>query len=250
MLALGLDLILRRDFADLTLDDFMGLVWERHGKSEHPYSNSDLEKILAELTKDQLFARTFFANYIHGSELPDFSELLKPAGFRLQKANPDEAWIGPLAFDFKDEKMTANRSTIIGSPLYNAGIDREDVILSIADTSFADLDELKAFIAKRNLGDVVQVKFEKNGVERAFDLTFFEDPSYEVAPFEHENKAVSDSAESFRNAWLESQSGLTGDEIIRYCPECQRAFPFRFEYCRFDGEQLKLTQEGEGLINP
>ncbi len=239
--ALGLDLTLRRDFADLILDDFMSLIWERYGKPEQPYSNDDLEKTLAEVSKDQMFARRFFADYVYGKELPDYAGLLAQAGFMLRSARPDEAWLGPLAFKFEDGKMKVGRPTLIGSPLYNAGIDRDDVIKTIADTAFADLDELKAFIKRRRIGDTVVVEFEKNGIKRSEELTFFENPEFEVVPFEHENRLVSVSAAAFRERWLGSLSGLDGDEIQRHCPVCRRAFPFRFDFCKYDGEALGLT---------
>lgn len=57
--ALALDLRLRSEFK-LTLDDYMRALWTAYGKPEIAYTVPDLEKTLAELTKNPSFAKEFF----------------------------------------------------------------------------------------------------------------------------------------------------------------------------------------------
>nr|NIR53144.1 M61 family metallopeptidase [candidate division KSB1 bacterium]NIR73058.1 M61 family metallopeptidase [candidate division KSB1 bacterium]NIS28381.1 M61 family metallopeptidase [candidate division KSB1 bacterium]NIT75262.1 M61 family metallopeptidase [candidate division KSB1 bacterium]NIU24478.1 M61 family metallopeptidase [candidate division KSB1 bacterium] len=68
-IGLGLDLTLRQRFAGVTLDDVMRATWNEHGKSETPYTNNNLRRILGEVTGDRDFADEFFQKYIYGREL-------------------------------------------------------------------------------------------------------------------------------------------------------------------------------------
>src|SRR6185436_2059996 len=87
-IALALDLALRgRSGSDITLDDFMRAMWRVHGKPggaregyvDRPYTASDAEARLAEVSSDPAFARDFFSRYIQGREAADYPALLARA---------------------------------------------------------------------------------------------------------------------------------------------------------------------------
>ena len=88
-LALALDLSLReRSAGKLTLDDYMRALWRVHGKPSaarpgyvaKPYTLEDARARLAEMTDDRAFADEFFSRYVEGREVPDYAQLLAPAG--------------------------------------------------------------------------------------------------------------------------------------------------------------------------
>ncbi len=244
-IALALDLSLRQQFDGATLDDFMRRVWQEHGVSEQPYTIEDLRLLLGKTTGDTDFANDFFSRFITGHELPHFAALLNPAGMLVRKAHPDEAWLGVAELHFEDDKIILDSATRIGSPLYQAGLDHGDVILQLAGETLGNQAELKDFVKAHKPGDTVKIVMEKNGIEQETELTLQENPEIEVVPLEHTGQAVTDNVLAFRKAWLGSRAQFTGDELQRHCPRCRRSYPFRFEYCRYDGAELGLTEETE-----
>ena len=92
-LGIGLDLMLRdRSDGRVTLDDYMRALWVRFGRSaarrtgyvDSPYTLADLKQTLAEVSGDASFAAQFFADYIEGRDVPDYTRLLARAGFVLR----------------------------------------------------------------------------------------------------------------------------------------------------------------------
>ncbi len=240
-IALGLDLTLRQGYPGLTLDDYMRAVWQRHGAQEIPYTNEDLRRILGEVTGDPVFADEFFARFVYGRELMDYEGLLAAAGLVLRRAHPGEAWLGPLDFEPEGASLRVSRPTIIGSPLYEAGVDRGDVLVSLNGDSLASLEQLEELIHGFQPGDTVTLIFEKRGEERIAQLTFAANPELEVVPVEHLGETLSETARGFRTAWLRQQSTFDVSALRKHCPKCRRSFAFEFEYCRYDGEQLGIT---------
>ncbi|HXI20272.1 MAG TPA: hypothetical protein VNH46_04265, partial [Gemmatimonadales bacterium] len=130
VVGLGLDLTLRERFHK-PLDDFMRLMWRKYGRTEIPYTLDDLQRTLAEFTGDRAFAADFFGRFIRGREVPDFATLLQPAGLVLRPAHPTAAFLGQVNLQYGDSGATIEGSTQIGSPLYRAGLDREDLIRTL-----------------------------------------------------------------------------------------------------------------------
>ncbi len=201
-IGLALDLTLRSRFDDVSLDDFMRHMWLKHGKPEIPYNTSDLIAALSELTGDAEFAAQFFSKYIAGQELPDYGTLLANAGLLLQMANADSATLGQLSlrFDGKDAFIDAN--TLIGSPLYQTGLDRGDRIMRVGRIRVRDQDDWDKAMKRHDPGDTVTIVFERRGNTRAAEITFVEDNKLEVVTFESADMKVSRKQRAFRKAWL------------------------------------------------
>jgi hypothetical protein len=106
-----------------------GQFQEYHAPLE-PYTIDDLRTVLGEVTGDPTFAADFFARYIDGREVPDFETLLAAAGLVLQPAAPDVASLGTLPLQVRDDRVVVTGSTAVGSPAYEAGLDRGDVLVS------------------------------------------------------------------------------------------------------------------------
>jgi predicted metalloprotease with PDZ domain len=146
-IALGLDLTLRERSHDTqSLDDYMRLLWQKYGRRPDarpgyvatPYSLKDLRDTLAELTSDQAFAADFFDRYIEGRQTIDFATLLGAVGAVSTDArspwiggNPPLSVEGPAIRLGSAEPHPGEWLAPFGSPLYTAGLDAGDRVLSI-----------------------------------------------------------------------------------------------------------------------
>lgn len=208
VLGLTLDLMLRTEFDDVTLDDYMRAMWQNYGKDEVPYSLENLETTLPEVTGDQDFAATFFERYIENGNHADLKELFAEAGFLLRPENPDEAVIsfGSNKIDFEEDRPIIVENTTVGSPLYEAGMDRDDVLLSLDGTELTDARDLNRVLASHEPGDEVKIVYESLGEEYTERLTLAENPTLELIPYEEADREVTDKMQEFRERWLGSKS--------------------------------------------
>lgn len=201
--AMALDLRLRASY-QLTLDDYMRALWKAYGKTEIAYSISDLEKTLAQLTKDQKFANQFFKDYVYGTAKNDYAGLLLNAGFILRKANPNKVYTGFGRLSFENGKITLPQ-TAVGSPAYEAGLDFGDVLLSLNGLEVKDQDALNKLLETFKPGDIVQVKYNHHGIEKTSKLQLIESPDLEIVSIEKTGGTLSPAMQSFRESWLNTQ---------------------------------------------
>ncbi len=208
VLGLGLDLTLRSEFENVTLDDYMRTLWQEYGKSETPYTLDDLENTLGELTDSTEFASDFFDRHIYGTEMVDLKPLLANAGFLLEKENPGAAVItfGGTGIDFEAENPTISNNTTVGSPLYKAGIDRGDVILSLGGQSLSNAQQFQRMLAGHAPGDSLAIGFESLGEEYESTLVLAEDQTLQMVPYEQAGMELTDEMSAFRKAWLGSKA--------------------------------------------
>jgi predicted metalloprotease with PDZ domain len=202
--ALALDLTLRGQFGK-SLDDYMKLVWQKHGKTEKAYQIADLETALAEFTNSPDFASQFFNKHIYGSEKADYKSLLAKAGYLLQRTNPNTAWIGDEKLTEKEGKIVIASAAIKGSPIYLAGLELGDQILKIEDRDYAGIAVLPA-ILKAPLGASVKITFERDQKEMETKLTFLSNPNVEVISFEEAGQPITPAIIAFRKSWLNSKA--------------------------------------------
>lgn len=207
VLGLGLDLTLRAQYQDVTLDDYMRRVWEEFGKTEEPYEIEDLQQSLAELT-DSTFADQFFTNHIRDGRHVDLKPLLAEAGFLMQKANPGEAVLqfGRSKINFEDGEAEITSNTQIGSPLYEAGLDEGDIIHSLDGNDINNARDLQQVLAAYSPGDSVAISYSSLGEERESSITLVENPALDVVPYEQAERELTSEMESFRRAWLGSKA--------------------------------------------
>jgi predicted metalloprotease with PDZ domain len=212
--ALGLDLSLRGRPGSPTLDDFMRAMWQEYGKHQaafaptRPYTLADVRRVLGRIAGDPKWADDFVRRYIEGREVPDYGRLLAQGGFRLRKARPGVAWIGDelqFGVQFDSTGATLVGGTLVGSPLYAAGLDRGDRITSVDGRAIGGRADIEAVIAAHKPGDVVRIEFTTRGGGRTESLTLAESPGLELVPFESTNEPVTNRIRAFRAAWLGSR---------------------------------------------
>jgi predicted metalloprotease with PDZ domain len=205
-LALALDLSLRqRSGGKVTLDDYMRGMWRVHGKPasapgyvEKPYTLADARARLAEVS-DRTFADDFFSRYIEGREVPDYAKLLAAAGVTVRPRST-AAWTG-ASIDASG-RVTALRGVMDwGSPAFNAGLEHEDVLISVEGQPFSP-----ALLKDRKPGDTVTFEVRhRGGVTGKGTLTFGVDPAQQAVLNESAGKPLTAEQKAFRAAWLGSQ---------------------------------------------
>lgn len=201
-IGLGLDLTLRTRFAT-DLDAFMRLLWQRFGGTGVPYTLADVERALADVSRDSTFAADFFTRYIRGRELVDYEALLASAGLLLRPVAPERAFLGLVNLEYGPAGATIASATRIGSPLYAAGLDRGDVIATIGGMELRGDADWQAIKAAHQPGDVVEVVYVSRGHRRTAPLTIAADPRLEVVLYEAAGRELTESMRRFRAAWLD-----------------------------------------------
>ncbi len=213
--ALALDLRLRSEF-DLTLDDYMRQVWLAHGKNENPYTIADLQNVLARVTGKPAFAADFFKRYINGTEKNDYAALLSNAGLLLQKAQPGKAWAGPLAATpgrgraglarvTGEEGLPIQASTVMGTPLYKAGLDAGDLIISVNNQNIKTVQDLNAIVDSKKPGDQLSISYKNRTGMHTAALLLEESPYLEIVPYEKAGRQLTKAQQDFRSRWLSSK---------------------------------------------
>jgi len=213
-IALALDLRLRSEF-NLTLDDYMRTVWLDRGKVMKPYTIADLQSDLAKVTKNIKFAADFFNKYIYGIEKNDYAALLAKAGLMLRKAAPGKGWAGPLSYNRNRGRSGEARTTdeagfpvqvsIIGTPVYKAGLDVGDVILKADGKEVKDAQSFGDIVTAKNPGDKIVVNYKNRTGEHETTITLEESPYFEVATYEKAGKELTKEQTDFRNNWLSTK---------------------------------------------
>ena len=201
VLGLALDLDIRARFAGRSLDDFMRLLWTRHGRTERPYTLGDLESALADVTSAD-YAADVFRRYINGRDLPPLDTLLARAGLALRPARPEKVWLGPVGLTEQDSTLAVASSPTIGSPLYAAGIERGDRLVSLAGRALVTVADLDAVLSDRKAGDVVPAVVLGRAGRTEVSVTLADDFTLEVVTFEKAGRPVTRAIERFRLEWM------------------------------------------------
>ena len=210
-IGLGLDLTLRtRTGGAVTLDDYMRTLWERFGKSggsvpgtvDRPYTMADAQAVLADVASDDQFASSFFDRFIDGREVTNYTELLDRAGLVLRPRAPGLASLGRVRLG---SGMTVTAPAPYGSPLYEAGIDRDDVLSALDGDRVSSAGDLARILRSKRPGDTVEVGFLRRGAPFESTMTLVEDPGVDIVTVESTGGQLSAEQRAFRNAWLGSQ---------------------------------------------
>jgi predicted metalloprotease with PDZ domain len=212
-IALALDLTLRdRSNGSVTLDDYMREMWRVHGKPggtrpgyvDSPYTVADAEARLAAVSGSSTFARDFFRRYIQGHEVVDYTPLLLRAGLVLRPEQRGQAWIGDVQLDEGRGGIAVASAPPIGSPAYEAGLERGDEIREIGGDRVRSVGDLADHVRRRRPGERVTLTFvDRAGTVRNAQLQLGEDPSLELLPVEASGGLLTAEQKAFRGRWLD-----------------------------------------------
>ena len=201
--ALALDLELRIKFKS-SLDEYMKAVWKQFGKTEIPYTVPGLQQVLEKLA-NKLFAAEFFSKHVYGHEPYDYNASLSYAGLSLKKTSEGKAWIGNPRYS-EQGALTVNSNTVIGTPLYEAGLDIGDQLLSINGKSIKTVKDLNEALQLYKPGDQVELVHSHRAEQKKSNIVLRESPSISVVLFESTGKSPTEEQKTFRKSWLESKS--------------------------------------------
>jgi predicted metalloprotease with PDZ domain len=215
-IGLGLDLSLRdRSDGRTTLDTYMQAMWAKHGRPGQkepgmvatPYTMDDLEEVLAEVSGDRQFAQAFFARYIQGHEVVDYGPLLAKAGLVTRRPGAGKAALTGSQLSFTGSAgARVTGQVLFGSALYQAGVDRDDLIVSIDGVSLSSEDVLNNVLRKRKPGDQGAIRFVRpSGEAVTGTVRFDENPRIEIVPIEQSGGVLTPAQKRFRDDWLQSK---------------------------------------------
>ena len=198
VLGLALDLSLRNQGQNRSLDGFMALMWDHYGKPEIPYSVADIESTLAEYA-GEAFAHTFFDHYIYHSEMPDYQALLNSVGISLSLAHPGQAFLG-ASMEQNDQEVTISRYPLFGTPAYIANLEAGDKIRTIDDQTVTSVNEAQSIIRKHQPGYTIQMQIERFGKMMRIPVLLMENPQLQTELIQA--PAITDAASSQQKMWL------------------------------------------------
>ncbi len=200
-IAIGLDLTLRTRF-QRSLDDYMRAMWRKYGETAEPYGMDDLRATLAEVAGDSAFAGDFFRRYITGHDVMDYTALLDQAGLLLRRAAPDRAWLGYFSLAYSDSGATLTSNTLVGQPLFEAGLDNGDRILRVDGTPATDDAVLERVLGRHAPGDVVSIDVVNRAGHGSARVTLAADPTLELLSYENVGRTPTPAMRRLREEWL------------------------------------------------
>ena len=210
-IGLGLDLALRDHSNNRTsLDDYMRALWERFGRNGdrtpgivgRPYTAADAERVLAAVAGDDVFADDFFARFIDGRDVVNYESLLQLAGIVSRPAVASRATLGADAIG---RGLRIVRVTRYGSPLYEAGMDRGDVIVLLDGAPVTSMEDISRHLQTKRPGDQVAVGFRRGDDMHDTVVTLTSDRRIELLTLESLGRPVSTEQAVFRQSWLGSK---------------------------------------------
>ena len=213
-IGLGLDLTLRtRSNGAVTLDHFMRELWQRHGRPggrepgtvDRPYTLTDVETALAAVAGDAAFARDFLRRFVEGRELVEYQPLLAAAGIELRLRDPGGPSIGALQLQDARGGVRVVAPVPLGSPAYDAGLERDDVIVGLAGAAVTTTSDLFRLLQARSPGDTTTVRFLRRGVRVDASLRIVADPHLMARLLEEGGGTPTPAQRAFRSAWLGPQ---------------------------------------------
>lgn len=202
-IGLALDLELRSRFEGLTLDHLMQEMWQRHGVVERPYEVDDVEAALAAVTGDAAFARSFFDAYVRGREAPDYASLFGTVGVEWALRDDAPLYLSGAGLRFTDRGAEVTTNTTAGDPLYEAGVDRGDRLLSFGGAPLTSSEALEGALAGHAPGDEVLLVIDSRGEERTVGITVQRRPQWAAQALDD---APSEAVER-RAAWVAPRAG-------------------------------------------
>jgi predicted metalloprotease with PDZ domain len=199
-MALALDLSIREQFPEKSLDDFMRKMWTDFGKPEIPYTRDDLLMTLTTLLNNEAFATRFFNQHIYGQVKPDYAPLLNKAGLKIIKANEGEAFLGKVKFYFNGEAAIISKPITFGSPLYKAGIERGDQIIKVGRRDIHNESKWNSALEQFKPGERTIIEYIQRGKKLSTNITFIENPKLKVKRISDDE--LNDDQKEFLLKWV------------------------------------------------
>lgn len=198
VLGLALDLALRNEKGNLTLDGYMKSVWKTYGKREKPYTIDNLNQALNKYA-GKLFGDYFFNSFIYKSAMPNYNPLFKKVGIVLKQDSKN------VFFGASTSNGAIRNNPQIGSPAYKAGLNSGDKILAIDTHVVGNRNSVNAILRNYKIGDVITIKFSRFNQLRTVKTTLIKDPRYTIMSYEKAGLEPTPEMLKNRKDWLEEK---------------------------------------------
>ena len=154
------------------------------------------------MARSDAFAEDFFSRYIAGRDIVDYEALFRLAGIAVQQVNPTGASLDVNVFG---SGLRVARMTRYGSSLYEAGINKGDVIVSVDGRQVVSPGDIQRLMEDKRPGDRLGIEFRRNGTLRRTTIEADADQRIRLVAFEVLGEPVSPVQRSFRQNWLGSR---------------------------------------------
>ena len=195
----------------------MRAMWERFGKpggrapgmSIIPTRSPMPRRCWRALRVTAAFADDFFARFIQGHEVVNYARLLSNAGLVLRPRAPQAGFAGELRLQDAQGGVRIAGAVLVGSPAYEAGLERDDVIIAVDSASATRAEGVDAAIRAARPGASLDVTYLRRNQRVRSTIHVIADPRVEVIPAEQAGQPLTDAQRRFRDAWLRSAAGNT-----------------------------------------
>lgn len=152
--------IMKNTAGEKSLDDVMRYMYNRYYKElNRGYTEKEFKDALEQIAGTNM--DDFFANYINGTQTPDYNKYFEAAGLKLvniNQNNQNASW--GAATSVTDGKVMV-RSVSRGTSAYAAGINVNDEIIAV--DGYRVGDDVTQFVSGRTVGDVLEVLIARDG---------------------------------------------------------------------------------------
>jgi predicted metalloprotease with PDZ domain len=200
-IALALDLELRSRFSK-SLDDVMKLLWKKYGKTEIPYTLTDVQNAVTVVVGSTAYASNFFSKYVYGHEPLDFKTLFSAANYSVNIINKGKAWLGSVALDSFNNGVIVKGNTVQNTPLYKAGIDVNDIITEMDGRKLTTTKDVDAILQMHKPGDSLALTFIHRYNTINTTVALAEDPWLQIDASEKEGGTITAKQQQLRREWM------------------------------------------------
>ena len=166
--------ILRSTKGSKNFDDVLRYLYTNYYKKlGRGFTDEELQTAVELIAGKKL--DTFFQKYIFGTETIPYNEYFASVGMTMvdKNATSNNPYLGA---DFRGS--TKITSVQRNSPAYNEGLNYGDEILSIDG---AKVEDVAKFVQTKKVGDVLEIKVKRDGLEKSFKITLTRNPKKEYA---------------------------------------------------------------------
>ncbi len=166
LLGLLLDLYLRQATSNrVSLDDVMRFMNWWFAKENVGFEESAIERAVSALAQHDFSG--FFADYVSGTQELPFAEALSFAGYEVALTSEWVASLGEVLFVGPHNRIIYLDED---SPLFAAGVRKNDYLLQVADVDVATRSQLVELLRQFEIGAELPVKIWREGEEMYFTV--------------------------------------------------------------------------------
>jgi predicted metalloprotease with PDZ domain len=184
--------IIKKYDGNKNLDNFMQYVYANYyEKKNRGFSEAEFKKELEDFLGENM--NQFYADYIDGTDIPNYNEIFSPLGLKVEYVGEPEASIGLSLTDSGGKTIVkAIRSN---SAAEDAGISVNDEIIGFNGIR-ADKKSLDGYFKSVQVGEKIEVLFARDEQLFSTDIvvTAYEQPKFEYT--------INKNKEKLFNYWL------------------------------------------------